>query len=631
MERTLQELKYICYNRYGYDLADSTIKRLTSFRKISHKKVLCEVEPVLEFCQKWKDCEKKGYKRIGELRQEILDKYHRNVPIQGIYKLNPQTIKLSRGILYIKDWERILKYFSEDSLKRRRRTNLAKYGTENPSQSEKVKDKLKATKIQKGETIPTLAKFFGKDYATIKRILEELDIQPYLKTKSNQKFYRNSVKETIQKFLSEHKNTKGFLYSQTCIRKYGKKNISQLTEIKAKKKQTTFSHYGVENFSQLESTRKKLSETAIQTNKNRMAKSKKTRQKIIEDFEKEHDCISLTHLNNLYNFGYDRAGRFSEIIHKLGLEYYTFKSNLFICNKDINKILDYKEVCSEKQTSFFEREIISYIQTLYQGDINSNNRHIIAPKELDIYIPEKNLAVEFNGLYWHSELFIDKNYHLAKTLDCGEKGIRLMHLFEDEWIFKKPICKSLLASALGVYEHKYYARKCRVERIDSETTRKFMDENHIQGYIKASDNYGLFYEDTLIQAVSFGKSRFKSNETELLRMATILNSQVIGGFSKLLKHAMSDLNISVLYSYVDRRLFNGKGYEAIGFHQESTSTPSYFYFKGLKRENRLRYQKHKLSEIFENFDPKLTEKENMLRNNYHIIYDCGTLKMKLQK
>ena len=631
MDKTLQEVKSICFSKYGYDLSDSTVKQLTSFRKISHKKVLCEIEPVLEFCQKWKDCEEKGYKRIGELRQEILEKYHRSVPIQCIYKLNPQTVKLSKKILYIKDWERILEYFSEDFLQRRKRTNLAKYGTENPAQSEKVQSKLKATKTQKGETIPTLAKFFNRDYATIKRILEELDIKPCLRTRSNQKFYNSLVKETIQKFLNEHEDMRKFLYLQTCMKKYGKENISQIDEIKAKKKQTTLSHYGVENFSQLESTRKKLSERAIRTNKSRMTKGKMTRQKVIEDFEKEHDCISLTHLNNLYNFGYDRAGRFSEIIHKLGLEYYTFKSSLFICNKDIDKILNYREVCSEKQTSFFEREIISYIQTMYQGGIISNNRYIIPPKELDIYIPEKRLAIEFDGLYWHSELFIEKNYHLDKTLDCEDKEIRLMHIFEDEWIFKKPICKSLLASALGVYEHRYYARKCSVRRIDSQTTRKFMDENHIQGYIKASDNYGLFYGDTLIQAVSLGKSRFKSNETELLRMATVLNSQVIGGFSKLLKHAMDDLNISVLYSYVDRRLFNGKGYEAVGFRQESTSSPSYFYFKGLKRENRLRYQKHKLSEMFENFDPKLTEKENMLRNNYHIIYDCGTLKMRLQK
>lgn len=574
-------------------------------------------------------CISKGYKSLKEVKELIYNQYHIKVCARTIYNLQPITYKcVGRGI-YIEDWQRIIDYYKLPKAERKKNYCLKTYGVENPMQSEEIKNKNLINK-RKFESVNTLAKYFKRDSSSIKRIIKYLGIEPIDPSKSL-KYYDNSVKEQISNFIKEHPNTKTFLYLETCRKTYGVDNISKIPEIKQKKVDTLLKNYGVKNYSQLESVRKDLSKRSKENAERRNKNRKKTVQKAIEVFEKENDCISLMKLNKQKNFGYDKCGRFSELIYKLGIPYLVYQNNLFIYNKDIEKIYEYKDLSRDKQTSFFEREILEYIYSIYKGEITDRNRSIIAPKELDIFIPEKKVAIEFNGLYWHSEIFVEKDYHFNKTQECNKKGIRLLHIFEDEWIFKKDICKSLIASALGVYKEKIYARECIIKSISSSIAKEFLNQNHIQGYIKSKYNFGLFYNDNLIQVISIGQSRFKKDETELLRMATLLNTQVIGGFSKLLNYAMKYLSISELYSYIDKRLFNGKGYESCGFKKISESKPSYFYIKGMKRENRMKYQKHKLKNLFENFDENLTEKENMLNNGYHLIYDSGTIKVRLDK
>ena len=139
---------------------------------------------------------------------------------------------------------------------------------------------------------------------------------------------------------------------------------------------------------------------------------------------------------------------------------------------------------------------------------------------------------------------------------------------------------------------------------------------------------GLFYKDKLVQVAGWGKSRFKKGEIELHRMGTLLNTQVVGGFSKLIKHS----DIEEFVSYVDRSLYSGKGYFSVGFQFLNFTPPSYFYSNASgKRINRISTQKHKLPKLLEKFDPSLTELQNMNNNHYWRIYDCGTIKMKYFK
>ena len=263
-------------------------------------------------------------------------------------------------------------------------------------------------------------------------------------------------------------------------------------------------------------------------------------------------------------------------------------------------------------------------------EIERNDRDEISPKELDIYIPSKKVAVEFNGLYWHSELSgKDKNYHYEKYQDCKKNGIRCIQIFGDEWQNKKDILKSILLSAIGVYKEKYYARKCVVKQIPTKVANEFLDLHHINGSVcTASKAWGLLYKGELLQVISVGRNRFKKDgkTMELLRMATKGFTQVVGGFSKILK----DSGIEELESYVDRRMYNGRGYESSGWKVVGESRPSYFYTDFKVRKNRMAFMKSKLPPV-EGIEGGGTEIERAHAIGWYRIWDCGTIKVSWKR
>ena len=254
-----------------------------------------------------------------------------------------------------------------------------------------------------------------------------------------------------------------------------------------------------------------------------------------------------------------------------------------------------------------------------------NDRQTIKPFELDII--EGNIAVEFDGLYWHSNK--PKDYHLNKTKACENKDIRLIHIFEDEWRDKKEICKSLIRSALGKYERKYMARNLEFNTVDKETAKQFLEENHIQGSCRFIDAYGLYDNDELIQLVCFRKNfaQRNSKDIELARMVTKMGCQVVGGFSKLMKHCPYDY----VTSFVDRRLFNASGYKNSGWNVIGESVPSYFYTDGVNRFNRQQYMKQTCIKMWPKLSQNLTEEEMCNANGLYRIYDCGCIKVEWHK
>lgn len=275
-----------------------------------------------------------------------------------------------------------------------------------------------------------------------------------------------------------------------------------------------------------------------------------------------------------------------------------------------------------------EIELKNFLNSLTSYNFQSVKIHYNSRRfELDCYCKNLKIAFEYNGMFWHStKNIIDKNYHIDKTKWCKEQGIRLVHIFEHEWLYKQDLVKSRIKSILGI-NNKIFARKCYVQKISSDESRSFMNKNHIQGNTNSPIRYGLFYKDELVSCMTFSKSRFNQKyQFELVRYCSIQGYNVVGGASKILSQFIKDWKPSTIVSYCDLRWNTGNLYTTMGFALSHTSPPNYWYFniKTGELESRMKYQKHKLSKLLENFDKNLTEEKNMDIHNFFKLYDCGS-------
>ncbi|RLD66316.1 MAG: hypothetical protein DRI84_05015 [Bacteroidetes bacterium] len=288
-------------------------------------------------------------------------------------------------------------------------------------------------------------------------------------------------------------------------------------------------------------------------------------------------------------------------------------------------------LCNNKGFSKQEHEVLDYINKIYSGLLLKNNRSIIKPYELDIVLSDKKLAVEYCGLYWHSELAgKDKNYHLNKLNMCNEQGYQLLTIFEDEWVNKREIVESRLLNILGSKKlETIYARKCVIKEITPTEARVFCEQNHLQGYTGSRIKLGAFYAGELVSVMTFAKPSISKganpkepNVWELSRFCSKINFRVIGIASKLLKHFERNYDWNTVFSYADRRWSNGNVYEKLGFELSGITKPNYWYVKRGKRIHRFGLRK-KPSE------PKnITEWELRQQDGWNRIWDCGNLKYK---
>ena len=276
----------------------------------------------------------------------------------------------------------------------------------------------------------------------------------------------------------------------------------------------------------------------------------------------------------------------------------------------------------ETSRSMEEQSLHEYIKSLVgENNVLHSDRETLPGNELDIYIPSKKLAVEFDGLYWHNETKKDNDYHIKKTERCENAGIRLIHVFEDEWHFKQDIVKSRISGILGK-NNRLFARQCTVREMCKSDADNFIETNHIQGACNSKWRYGLYFEDTPVAVMTFGKNRFGEGY-ELLRFCTTKNLSVIGGASKLFKHFVdSHPEINELVSFADRR-WSGKEafYPKLGFELTGATSPGYFYIVNNVRRNRMEFTKKRLVEA--GFSPDMSEHEIMLSRKIYRIYDCG--------
>lgn len=470
-------------------------------------------------------------------------------------------------------------------------------------------------------SINDICKKLNKGRCTISTVIKYLNILPFT-VSNNHKFYSNNDFIKIEEFYKTHSNYEKFLAKEMRIKKYGENPYKNRNEKTIK---TNIEKYG-KNYKEifLQKMKQSIKEKHGDENYRNIEKTKETLHKNRLKFCKENDCSIFS---EIFKTNIEHSwSTLSYCLDKLNIKPIYHKSVIYIKNSDVELLKNELKNIKYSHESIGEKQIVSFIKEL-GVNIEENNREILNGKELDIYIPSKKVAIEFDGLYYYSSKFTNKNYHLNKTIACEEKGIRLIHIFEDEWYDKQEICKSIIKSSLGIYNKKIYARKCIAKSIDKNIFDKFCNENHIQGSCVSSDSFGLFYNNELIQVVGFNKSRFSKNEIELVRMCTKLNTQVIGGFSKLMNFYGKKC-----ISYVDRRLFNGKGYSSSGFKLLKINPPNYYYTKNLSRFYRMNFTKKNIAKKFPNeYDSNLTEEENMMKLNYYRIYDCGTIKVEWNK
>ncbi|RLG45251.1 MAG: hypothetical protein DRN81_02405 [Thermoproteota archaeon] len=277
-----------------------------------------------------------------------------------------------------------------------------------------------------------------------------------------------------------------------------------------------------------------------------------------------------------------------------------------------------------------EKELVKLVEDFTHEEILENRKpKFMQGLELDIYIPERNLAIEFHGLVYHSErpLYGDKcpikikTQHETKYLRCKEAGVRLIQIFEDEWREKRRILESMVSNAVG-QSSKLNARDGTISLYSGGIFREFQNETHINGYTNAAVGFGLYINGELVSAITLRNTWNKSygdKTIEIARFSTKLNTQVRGGFSKLLKAAekwIREQGYNKILTYADCRFGSGGVYRNNGFQHVGKTPPNYFYEKGGIRENRFKHRKSRdLSGS--------TEREQQNNLGWYAIYDAG--------
>lgn len=263
-----------------------------------------------------------------------------------------------------------------------------------------------------------------------------------------------------------------------------------------------------------------------------------------------------------------------------------------------------------KQNRSYIEIIIKEILDKHNIEYFENKRSILpSKKELDFYIPSKNLAIECNGLYWHSEKKLDdKEYHLKKTEECESLDIQLLHFFENEIVEKTDIVESMILSKLGL-SNRIYARQCTIKDVQYNDYIKFCIANHLQGFATAKIIKGLYYQDELVCLMSLSKPRFNGYDVdyELVRFATKKGYTVIGGFSKLIKLFS---NNSIM-SYANRRWSMGNVYTTNGFKHIKNTDVGFFYFSPIDGIVTRYADRRPLNEV--------------LNDGFIRIFDCGNM------
>lgn len=397
-----------------------------------------------------------------------------------------------------------------------RHTNLTRYGHENPTQ-----DKVVAAKISSSW------KLVNKETLLEKR--QTTNIEKYgVKYHQQNPKQKEKIKDAL---INNHggigfaSNTIANKIKHTNLRRYGHENVMSNKDIQQKHKTSMKTIYGVHNISELGND-------------------------------------AWNHFKNTFNENtFELTMSLKEMERYYGVRYYTISKFLQQFGYTFSTI------------SSYEQEL----RNLLPNEFIFNDRTILNGKELDFYSENRKLAIEFNGILFHSEKYgKDENYHNNKTNECINKDIRLIHIFEYEWLDKKDIIISMLNSKLDIFD-KQYDDLLVIKNIDTLTTDSFLEENHLQGADESTIKLGLFYNDEIVSIMTFGLSKYDNYQYTLHRYCTKKHTQVIDGILRLFNHFISHNQPISIVANADRR-YSGRSYEKLGFIKSHISSPKGWLF-----------------------------------------------------
>lgn len=535
---------------------------------------------------------------------------------------------------------------------KKKKTNLSKYGVEHPFQSQEIKNKVKNSLFQRyGVTNPSQldqVQQLKKQRSQIRHgvihpsqslaVKEKRKRTWITKYKTFGTFNNPELAKKAAKVIWDKLGVLSPMQSQTIkdkikdtnLKKYGVTHPSKNSLIQEKIRKTNSQKYGSEYFFASKIGKQKIKERFLEKyNATNPMFVDEFKTKIKQSLMKNHGVTNLNHIgksDNTIKF-LSEEHYFKEMISNKSVfeicqEFDVSQSTVYklINSYDCWDLIDTKESSYEsKIKDLLERNKVKYIQ---------NTRQVIAPYELDIFIPDHNLAIETGSAYWHSESYhSDKNYHLTKWSMCKKLNINLLQFFDDDlhqnWhLTESKILRLLKLSKVPVIG----ARKLNIVKLSHLDLVTFFQNWHVKKNAPIYHfAYGLQNHDELVAALTL---RLSNNEIFIERFATNINFSFPGAFSRLLNYFVKTENFKgIIKTWSDNRLGDGNVYAKSGFIETTVSKPGYWYFKNKGLENRVNYQRHKLQKIFNLTDEEnrkeLSEYDIMKSKGYDRIWDAG--------
>jgi len=508
---------------------------------------------------------------------------------------------------------------------------IKKYGVSNPSNViEIVKQKQERLKIEVDNNPEYYKDIVEKRQNKNQQIYGD-DWEQVLNKKSQDALFKKyGVKHALQNPDSMKK------FRETYFQETGYNTPFENPEVMEEIKAANLEKYGVENPMQVPEISKIVGDKIRVGWKDPVIR-KRREQSYIDNF-----------LPKLLLFLKENAGL--ELTEEYQDAYYKHTWNCLKCNYKFEQnwnAIQQGYTCpncrpkAKSRGSIAEKQIGDYIQDL-GFEIVRDNRELIKPYELDIIIHSKKIAIEYCGLFWHTEKILQDTrkkindvtkYHLYKFQQCQKQGYKLITIFEDEWLFKQNIVKSRLKQILGVNDStRIHARKCEIFELTSVAKNEFLETYHIQGKDNSSIYIGAFYNEIMVAVMTFGKgnivkgSKPKDGVWELTRFCSDSNYHSPGIASKLLKYFQRNYGWKEIFSYADQRWSDGNLYYKLGFDLDKITQPNYWYVDINKLKRIYRWELKKKPD-----EPKdITERVLRISEGYQVIWDCGNLKFSIK-